>query len=221
MNRRLRPAAAGLAAVTLLAGCGVLDGQKQQDPEKLTLTEAIADLKVAEEDRDGYDRDEFPHWTDVDDDDCNTRYEVLIDEAATAPEIGSRCRLTGGEWTSYYDGEDWTVPADLDVDHLVPLAEAWDSGARDWDDDERERFANDLGDERTLAAVTDNVNQSKGDKDPARWLPPRESVHCRYLEEWTVVKSRWRLSVDEAEKDKLTELAKDCEDTTLSFEYSR
>ena len=73
----------------------------------------------------------------------------------------------------------WTSSSDVDIDHLVPLKEAWDSGAERWGAATRERYANDLGDPRTLVAVTDNVNQSKGDQDVADWLP--EFNHCRYV----------------------------------------
>lgn len=73
---------------------------------------------------------------------------------------------------------------------MVPLAEAWDSGGKRWNAKTRERYANDLGDRRALVAVTDNVNQSKGDRDIAEWLPERS--HCRYLREWTVVKTGGR-----------------------------
>jgi hypothetical protein len=96
------------------------------------LRTAVANLTVATEVRTGYDRDLFPHWNDADGDGCNTRYEVLIAEATTAPTVSASCKLTGGRWYSWYDNVSWTNPADLDVDHFVPLAEAWDSGARAW-----------------------------------------------------------------------------------------
>ncbi|WP_371871438.1 proprotein convertase P-domain-containing protein [Phytohabitans rumicis] len=178
----------------------------------------IADLPVATEVRTGYDRDLFPHWIDADSDSCNTRYEVLIAEAVTAPSVGSGCALTGGRWYSYYDGAYWTLPADLDVDHFVPLAEAWDSGARNWTTAQRQSFANDLGDGRSLAAVTDNVNQSKSDQDPAEWMPPLSSVHCRYVGEWAAVKTRWGLSVDSTEKSALTSYAASCTNVTITVD---
>ena len=87
-------------------------------------------------------------------------------------------------------------PSDLDIDHLVPLAEAWDSGARNWTAAQRQAYANDLGDARALVAVTDNVNQAKGDQDPAEWMPPAAGATCRYVGEWAAVKIRWRLTVD-------------------------
>src|SRR5688500_19855525 len=89
------------------------------------LRTAVAGMTVATEVRTGYDRDLFPHWIDADGDRCNTRYEVLIAEATTAPSVSSACALTGGRWYSWYDNATWTLPADLDIDHFIPLAEAW------------------------------------------------------------------------------------------------
>src|SRR5262245_23252417 len=76
------------------------------------LRTMVADLPVASEVRTGYDRDLFNHWIDADGDGCNTRYEVLIAEAVTAPSVGSGCALSGGRWTSYYDGASWTATSD-------------------------------------------------------------------------------------------------------------
>ncbi|HEY1179675.1 MAG TPA: HNH endonuclease family protein [Phytomonospora sp.] len=207
-----------LCAVTLTA-CGVLlSNPAQAETISLPLKDAIAELPVADEDRTGYDRDLFKLWTDEDGDGCNTRYEVLIAEAVEAPDVSGDCQLSGGSWFSYYDGETWTMPADLDIDHFVPLAEAWDSGASDWNADQREQYANDLGDDRDLIAVTDNVNQEKSDQDPAEWMPSVAEVQCRYVEEWVAVKLRWRLSVDDAELSALETLSADCENTTITVE---
>ncbi|KQW49114.1 hypothetical protein ASC77_10465 [Nocardioides sp. Root1257] len=180
------------------------------------LSQAVASLPVASEVRTGYDRDLFTLWTDADGDGCNTRNEVLIAEAEEAPSVGSGCALTGGRWFSYYDGVSQYAPADLDIDHMVPLAEAWDSGARSWSSAKRTSYANDLGDYRTLVAVTDSVNQTKSDQDPAEWLPAQQQ--CRYLREWVAVKHRWALSVDSAEKSALTSLAAGCSDVTITVE---
>jgi hypothetical protein len=180
------------------------------------LRTMIADLPVATEIRTGYDRDLFPHWIDADSDGCNTRYEVLIAEAVTSPSVGSGCSLSGGRWYSYYDGAYWTATSDVAIDHFVPLAEAWDSGARTWTTTRRRSFANDLGDGRSLVAVTDNVNQSKSDQDPDEWMPPLSSVRCRYITEWAAVKTRWGLTVDTAEKSALTSYAASCTNTTVT-----
>jgi hypothetical protein len=184
------------------------------------LRTAVANLTVATEVRTGYDRDLFPHWTDADGDGCNTRYEVLIAEATTRPTVSGTCTLSGGRWSSYYDSATWTNPADLDIDHMVALAEAWDSGARSWPTSRRQAFANDLGDSRALVAVTDNVNQAKGDKDPGEWLPPTASTHCRYITEFVATKIRWRLTVNSAEKTRLASVAAGCTNSTLTVTYA-
>jgi hypothetical protein len=180
------------------------------------LRTAIASLTVASEIRTGYNRDLFPHWIDADSDGCNTRYEVLIAEATTSPSVGSGCSLSGGRWYSYYNNTSYTLPSDLDIDHMVALAEAWDSGARSWTTTRRRSFANDLGDSRTLVAVKDTVNQSKGDKDPAEWMPSYSGARCRYITEWVVVKKRWGLTADSAEKSALTSQASTCTNVTIT-----
>ncbi len=186
--------------------------------ETIALSDAIAGLPVADEVRTGYDRDKFKLWVDADGDGCNARYEVLIEEAVETPTVGSRCKLTGGSWFSYYDGASWTDPADLDIDHVVALAEAWDSGASQWSADRRREYANDLGDPRTLIAVTDDVNQAKSDKDPTEWLP--ENDQCRYLVDWVAIKVRWQLSADAAELDALNSLAATCPDEEITVEIA-
>lgn len=84
---------------------------------------------MAGEVRTGYDRALFPHWIDADGDGCDTRREVLIAEAVEPPSIGAGCYLTGGRWLSLYGGIETTDPGTFDLDHVVALAEAWDSGA--------------------------------------------------------------------------------------------
>ncbi|MFW5418789.1 HNH endonuclease [Nocardiopsis sp. CNT-189] len=182
------------------------------------LAEAVAGLPVADESRDGYDRSLFPHWTDADRDRCNTRAEVLIEEAVTAPEVGERCRISGGEWYSYYDGRSHTEARALDIDHMVPLAEAWDSGASAWSTARRRDYANDLGEPVALVAVTARENRQKADQDPATWMPSLTSAHCRYITEWTAVKVRWGLSADRAEHETLTRMAEDCPDAVVDTE---
>jgi hypothetical protein len=183
------------------------------------LTTAISDLTVAGEVRTGYSRDLFPHWIDADGDGCSTRNEVPISEADDPVTVGSGCALSGGRWYSYYDGVSQYATSDIDIDHMVPLAEAWDSGARSWTTETRRLFANDLGDSRALVGVTDSVNQTKGDQDPNEWLPAREV--CRYVKEWVAVKHRWRLTVDADEKAALQSLAAGCSNTTITVTLAR
>lgn len=112
----------------------------------MTLKQAVVALPAAAEKREGYQRSRFQHWTDEDRDGCDTREEVLIAESRTAPTIGPGCKVTAGEWFSYYDGQTTTQPRGLDIDHMVPLTEAWDSGACTWSAARRKAYANDLGD---------------------------------------------------------------------------
>lgn len=148
----------------------------------------------------GYDRDLFDHWTDDDADGCDTRDEVLIAEARTPPGITGRCTVAGGRWWSAYDDLLISSASRLDIDHLVPLAEAWRSGAHRWDATTRRAFANDLGYPLSLIAVTASTNRSKGDRDPASWLPAFARYRCTYAASWIAVKWRWRLAVDGAER---------------------
>jgi hypothetical protein len=207
--RRLLTAALTTALVPL--GLVAVPAPAHAAEYSAPLATAIADLPGATEDRTGYSRDEFNHWVDADGDGCDTRDEVLIEEADDPVSVGSGCSLSGGRWYSYYDGESWTATGDVDIDHMVPLAEAWDSGASDWSAAERESYANDLGDPRALVGVTDSVNQTKGDQDPAEWMPELQT--CRYLTEWVAVKHRWGLTVDTAERSALSSLASGCGNT--------
>ncbi|WP_225995124.1 HNH endonuclease family protein [Streptomyces arboris] len=184
----------------------------------LPLVEAIGSIPVAEEKRTGYERDSFRHWVDEDGDSCTTRAEVLLAEAVTAPEQGARCSLSGGSWLSYYDEVEVTDAKKLDIDHMVPLAEAWDSGAHAWTPERREAYANDLGADRSLVAVTAKTNRSKADRDPAQWMPPAESATCTYLVDWTATKLRWALAMDDAEKTALLNLAEPCADSVVEYE---
>lgn len=187
-----------------------------------TLGSLVGQLVVARERNRGYDRDKFVHWVDGDGDGCDTRDEVLRQEAKRAPAVGSGCSLSGGRWFSWYDGERVTDAGDLDIDHLVPLAEAWGSGARTWSARTRQRFANDLRDRRSLTAVTASSNRSKSDRDPAEWLP-RPAARCRYVRDWVVVKSRWQLAVDRTEKRTVRRLVRGCGtgDDTVRFRRAR
>lgn len=198
----------------LLVLVGPAPSAQAADTYSAPLHTAIGDLPGATENRDGYDRDLFDHWVDADGDGCDARREVLISEADDPVTVGSGCTLTGGRWFSYYDRVSWTDQSRIDIDHMVPLAEAWDSGARGWTSSQRESYANDLGDHRTLVGVTDSVNQSKSDQDPAEWMPQYDT--CRYLREWVAVKLRWRLTVDGTERSALENLSASCSNVTIT-----
>ncbi|MBD8023312.1 cell wall-binding repeat-containing protein [Microbacterium gallinarum] len=153
-----------------------------------------------------YNRDRFEHWIDADGDGCNTRYEVLIEESTSPVTVGSGCSLTGGTWVSALDGATATTPAEIEIDHLVALAEAWRSGASAWTDAQRRDFANDLGVPYALNAASSTANQSKADHDPAEWMPSNAAYHCEYAISWSLMKYRWALAVDAAELAQLQTL---------------
>lgn len=172
----------------------------QTPTTRISITAALGRLKVQPEYGSGYSRSKFGNdWTDVDGDGLDTRAEVLIDESKVSVTI-SRGIVRTGKWVSLYDNLTWTIGTDVDIDHVVALKEAWESGAYRWSASRRLAFANDLGVSWALRAVTDNVNSSKGDRDPASWLPPYRASTCTYLVGWVAVKLRWGLSVDAAEK---------------------
>ncbi|KUL53255.1 HNH endonuclease family protein [Streptomyces sp. NRRL S-1521] len=214
--KRAALAAAFLALPLTTAPASAADADLVALP--MTLKQAVAALPTAAESREGYQRSRFQHWTDEDRDGCNTREEVLIAESRTAPSIGAGCKITAGQWFSYYDGETLTQPRGLDIDHMVPLAEAWDSGANVWSAGRRKAYANDLGDERSLVAVTARSNRSKSDQDPAEWQPPLADARCTYTTHWVATKLRWGLTVDTAEQKALRELAAGCGQETVEYE---
>ena len=174
---------------------------------RVRLHAAVKQLPVRAETPRGYERDKFGSgWTDADRDCRDTRAEVLRSESKRA--TTGRCTVRRGRWFSYYDHRTWRRASDVDIDHLVALKEAWDSGAKRWNRATRVRYANDLAEGRTLIAVTDNVNQSKGARDPKTWMP--RYGKCRYVRQWAAVKIRWSLKVNRGEKRALRRLADGC-----------
>ena len=174
----------------------------------------LSTIPVQKERSIGYQRSLFPHWKDLDGDGCDTREEVLIRDSITAAQVDPfGCQVVAGDWVSPYDGAKWTDRGDIDIDHVVALKEAWDSGAWAWTTAQRTAFANDLSDPRTLLAVTDSVNQKKSDKDPSNWMPPLVSYHCTYLDSWVAVKARWKLSMDESEFARIAKLLGNCSES--------
>jgi hypothetical protein len=175
---------------------------------------ALSSLKVADEVRTGYKRTLFKHWVGTGNG-CDSRKSVIISEAIIKPKIESGCKLTGGEWLSIYDNVKVTEAGKLDVDHMVPLAEAWDSGASAWDAKRKEMYANDQTDPRHLIAVTGASNRSKSDQDPAEWMPTNKAYTCEYISNWISIKARWSLTIDSKEKAALETNLKGCKATKI------
>lgn len=210
--KKLALATVAGVVTTLLVGAGPAPAAEAVgESYSAPLVTAINNLPVATEVRTGYERSKFRHWVDADGDGCSTRFEVLDVESETSVTCGN---LSGGRWFSYYDRVSWTDPSRIDIDHMVPLAEAWDSGARSWTAAQRQSYANDLGDHRTLVGVTDSVNSAKGDQDLAEWKPTYDK--CRYLREYVAVKIRWRLTVNSGEKTAMQNLAAGCSNVTIT-----
>ncbi|KAG6917210.1 hypothetical protein DXG01_003415 [Tephrocybe rancida] len=159
----------------------------------------LAALTVAAESNSpAYSRDLFPTWD-----------TTVLKRDGTSVVVDSACAATSGKWVSPYDGVSTTLASDLDIDHLVPLKEAWVSGAKDWTTAQREALANDLT-RPQLVAVTDNLNESKGDQDVAEWVPPLASYVCTYVRAWITVKHYYSLNIDSAEKTALTNYLANC-----------
>lgn len=203
LDRRLT---ATVVAVSLLS----LSWAETASPAGPTPSQVLETLLVAAEDGSGYSRSSFKHWIDEDRDGCDTRREVLIAESLRPVRVGSRCSISGGQWYSVYDGRATTNASSFDIDHVVALKEAWDSGAKSWSADRRQAFANDLNLPFALIAVSASSNRSKGDRDPAEWMPSRREYWCQYAIEWVGVKASWSLSVDPAEKAALSRILIDC-----------
>lgn len=171
-----------------------------------TMRAAVRALPVNRETPAGYDRDLFPTWTDQDHDCRDTRAEVL--QAESKVKVSGGCTIRTGRWVDWYDDTTYLNASQLDIDHLVPLAEVWASGGKKWLPRRREAYANDLADPRTLVAVSLHANRSKGDQEPDEWLPVHHA--CRYVASWVAVKTRWRLAIDSAEKADLLQMATHC-----------
>ena len=201
-------------ALTLLTSAAVVglslpaSAEPPGIPDETTAAEQLAALLVAPDgSMDGYSREEFPHWSTVSGS-CNTREEVLQRDGENV-ETDSSCAATSGGWFSPYDGETWTQSSDVDIDHVVPLAAAWRTGAAQWTIEQREAFANDL-ESPQLIAVTDNVNQAKGDQPPQEWKPPVAEFWCTYSINWIEVKRVYALTVTAPEKAALSDMLGRC-----------
>lgn len=189
--------AAVLAAIAMMAPAGATGPPAIESPGSTTVQKLLYGLPTAAERNAGYDRDLFHLWKTVDG--CDTRELVLARQDLKPPGEDS-CGIDDGAWFSAYDGRRTDDPSTFDIDHVVPLAEAWDSGGYRWSQPRRDAFANDLTFRPSLIAVTASSNRSKGEQDPAEWMPERIIYWCTYLRRWISVKYRWQLALDPAEK---------------------
>lgn len=143
-----------------------------------------------------YDRDDWGGWIDEDGDGLNTRHEVLSEESLIKPVISNN-KVIKGEWFDKYTGKYFTNPSDLDIDHLVPLKNAYISGASNWSKKKKNRYYNYLKYDNHLIAVSKSANRNKSDKSPVNWLPPNKEYQCEYVREWFKIKTAWGLTIEE------------------------
>ncbi len=186
-----------------------------QSPNAKSARAALEELEVAPVgSMAGYSREEFDHWSsadefgwDVPQESCDARDAALIRDGKDV-QVGESCSVESGKWLDPFTGATFTDPSDIDIDHMVPLANAWRSGASEWDAVERENFANAPD---VLLSVEDNANQSKGDKGPEAWKPPNQSEWCDYAARWTLIKSDYALTINPQEKETLTQMLENCD----------
>lgn len=206
-----------LAACLGLSGCGVFsEPDPPTEPDRVegarVLFGLLDLLEVAEEPRrEGYSRDEFPHWSDVSGSGCTARQDALLAQATglVQRDLVRSCVVIEGDWYSLFDGTTHSgAPAEIDVDHVVALAEAWDSGASGWTTSRRELFANDP---LNLLVTDRQTNRDKADLDVGEWRPPRRDSWCVTASMTILTKLRHELTIDAAERDGLLEMTRTCE----------
>ena len=214
-----RTVLAVLLAAVAVATVSALALAVPQQAQAATAAEKLQELRVRPAGTmEGYSRDLFPHWSDAreygwklpagtpDPGSCDARDAALIRDGREEA-VGSGCVVGSGRWFDPYTGTTYTQPSDIDVDHVVPLANAWRSGAASWTVAKKERFANIP---RDVLSVEDNANQEKGDKGPEAWKPARIAYYCAYSKKWIGIKHYWALSVTREEESALKQMLSTC-----------
>ena len=208
MSRQRIGAVLAVITALFLIAAGQALATPANVPSEATARSELGTLTVtAEGPMTGYSRDLFPHWSTVSGA-CDAR-ELVLQRDGTNVTTNSSCQAVSGTWESAYDGVTVTASSDVDIDHVVPLAEAWRSGASTWTTSHREEFAN----ERhwpQLIAVSASSNRSKGDQDPSTWTPPVASYDCRYARMWIRVKYQYTLTLQSSEKSALQGMLDGC-----------
>ena len=164
-----------------------------------------------------YDRDDWKHWIDEDGDCQNARHEVLIDESLADVEFkdAKNCQVALGRWYDPFTAETLTDATKLDVDHMVPLKNAHDSGGWAWNKKRKSDYANYMKYEDHLIAVTASANRKKGAKGPDGWKPSNKAHWCDYATDWIEIKVEWDLTATELEWTALEEMIGTCEQPLL------
>ena len=198
--------AATTAPVATVADTAASTGPPPSDGS-VAAVDLLAYVVVVDEHRGGYNRELFGYPIDANGDGCNTRDEILKRDSLSPVQIDLvGCHIVAGDWLSPYDGITVSDPSEIEIDHVVALKEAWDSGAWNWSPEQRTAYANDLTDSRTLRAVSTASNLSKGDRDPSNWLPSDAADVCPFIGDWLAIKVRWALTMDQSEYGRIRNL---------------
>ena len=176
--------------------------------EIVTWLETQPSLELSEGEK--YDRKYFKHWIDSDKDCQDQRAEILISRSIgyikfKESKSGRNCLVKSGLWNDFYYPEKHFLASDVDIDHIVPLKHAWESGASKWTASEREKFANDP---ENLVITNKSYNRKKGAQTPLTWVPLNKDYACKYLNKWFEIKKKYQLDITTAEFDQLEVL--DC-----------
>lgn len=162
----------------------------------------------------GYARSQFPHWSDPDRNGCDSRNDILKrDLKVIIFKDGTRdCKVISGELVDPFSGKKVlfnlnTAASNIDIDHIVALSNAWQTGASYFDKDARSSIANDP---LNLLAVDASLNRQKGDGDAATWLPPLKSFRCEYVARQVAVKFKYKLWVTAPEKKAISSILSKC-----------
>ncbi|MCX6449323.1 MAG: HNH endonuclease family protein [Actinobacteria bacterium] len=160
----------------------------------------------------GYTREQFPHWSDLNRNGCDTRNEILERDLTTVIfKVGTKdCKVITGSLLDPYSGKVISfssTKSTVDIDHVVALSNAWQTGAAYFDKTKREAIANDP---LNLLAVDYSLNRQKGDGDAATWLPPLKSYRCDYVARQIAVKAKYALWVTAPEKDAIVKILEKC-----------
>ncbi len=144
-------------------------------------------------------------WSDVDSDCQNTRAEILISRSLERVGLNKKgCIVLSGKWNDFYFNETHTRASDVDIDHVVPLKNAFDTGAANWPEEKRVRFANDPD---NLVITNLKYNRQKGAKSPLEWLPVQKNYACKYLKSWISTKEKYHLTISEQVRKQYSELS--------------
>ena len=160
----------------------------------------------------GYARSQFLHWSDPDRNGCDARNDTLKrDLTNIIYKVGTReCKVIAGQLLDPFTGKVITFSATkvvIDIDHVVALSNAWQTGAAYFDKNKRTQIANDP---LNLLAVDSKLNRQKSDGDAATWLPPRKAFRCEYVARQVAVKAKYGLWVTKPEKAAIGKILSTC-----------